>query len=181
VTRGDAAGCCGSCAREPQHDRGEAVPARRERRRELGIPDAAEQVTLARTFGAELRRARGTLTRVQLASAAGLHRVNVWRLEEGRMRPTTRTCWALARALRDEPVGRVALFDRLCQCAGESLRDYGRRAYIARERVRERLRAEQGDGPLIGPGDNLGNAIAANLAELARASRRCSSPQAPYT
>jgi hypothetical protein len=41
-------------------------------------------------------------------------------------------------------------------------------ARAARERMRVQLAAEQGDGTIFGPGDNLGGAVATFLDELAR-------------
>ena len=146
-------------------------PGSRDYRPELGIPRPDEQAVLARTFGAALRLARGALTQRQLADRSGLNVKTIKRLENGRRRPTTASVRKIVHALREDVRGRIALEDRLRREAGPSLRDYSRRPHVARERVRARLLAEQGDGPLIGPGDTLGNAIAVNLAELARRSR----------
>ena len=96
--------------------------------------------------------------------------------------PTLRVLAAVLRIDPNNPAEAddvAALADLLVRRELRALRDdlppppapYSRRPHVARERLRARLRAEQGDGPLIGPGDSLGDAIAANLAELARRSR----------
>ena len=74
------------------------------------VPDRAERVHLAATFGVVLRVERGRVTQQGLADAAGLDRRTVDRLENGRRRPSTVSIWRLARALRP----------------GASLRDRGR-------------------------------------------------------
>ena len=118
-----------------------------------------------------LRTERGHLTQQQLADRAKLHRVTISRLEEGRLRPTTASIWAIARALRGDLRSRVALDERLRAAASDSLRHYGRRPHRARERMRLALRLEAGNGLPAGDGDTLGAAIVAELAVLANGSR----------
>ena len=139
-------GGSGARAREPLPDHAEPPPPARERRRELGVPDDAERARLSARFGPVLRTERGHLTQQQLGDRAKLHRVTISRLEEGRLRPTTASIWAIARALRSDLRSRVALDERRRAAAGSSLRDYGRRPHAARERMRLELRLQAGDG-----------------------------------
>jgi transcriptional regulator with XRE-family HTH domain len=132
------------------------------------VPPEEERVRQLHGFGATLRRERGHLTQQQLADAAKLDRKTIARLENGRRRPTAASIWAIARALRTDLRSRVALDERLRRCAGASFRDYGRRPRAAHERMRVQLAMEQGDGPVFGPGDNLGTAVCAYFDEIAR-------------
>jgi len=130
------------------------------------VPDRAERVHLAATFGVVLRVERGHLTQQELADRAGLDRRTVDRLENGQRRPSTVSIWRLARALRpgDSMQDRVALEERLRRAAGHSLVYANTRPHAARERVRGELLAEAGAGPVASEADLLGRLIVADLA-----------------
>ena len=131
------------------------------------MPDRAERVRLASTFGAVLRVERGHGTQQQLADAAGLDRRTIDRLENGQRRPSTVSVWKIARALRpgDSQRDRVALDERLRQAAGRSLVWSNTRPHVARERVRGELLAEAGGSPPVSDGDfSFGAVLIAHLA-----------------
>lgn len=157
----------GSQARELPPDHGEPARPARERRRELGIPDADERALLASRFGPVLRTERGSLTQQALADRAKLDRRTIVRLENGGQRPAAASVWKICRALRPDLRSRTALFERLRVAAGASWRDYGKRPHAARERMRLELRLEAGDSLPAAEGDTLGAAIVAELAALA--------------
>ena len=130
------------------------------------VPDRAEQGRLRSGFGAVLRVERGHVTQQQLADAAGLDRRTVDRLENGQRRPSTVSCWRIARALRpgDSMRDRVALDERLRRAAGPSLVHAATRPHGARERVRGELLAEAAGGPVATAADTCGALILACLA-----------------
>jgi len=106
-----------------------------------------------------------------LADAAGLDRRTVDRLENGQRRPSTVSCWRIARALRpgDSLRDRVALDERLRRAAGHSLVYAATRPHAARERVRGELLAEAGGGPVVTEIDTFGAALLAEIAAAAAA------------
>jgi len=134
-----------------------------------GVPDRAEQVRLASTFGTVLRLERGHVTQQQLADAAGLDRRTVDRLENGQRRPSTVSVWKIARALRpgDSLRDRVALDERLRRAAGRSLVHANTRPHVARERVRGELLAEAAGAVVVTEVDVFGAALLADLAATA--------------
>jgi len=139
-------------------------PARVGRHR---VPDRAEQVRLRSTLGAVLRVERGSWSQAQLASAAGLDRRTIDRLENGQRRPSTVSVWRIARALRAGGTVRdqVALDERLRQAAGRSLVHANTRPHAGRERVRGELLAEAGGSPPVSDGDfSFGAVLIAHLA-----------------
>jgi len=133
------------------------------------VPDRAEQVRLASTFGTVLRLERGHVTQQQLADAAGLDRRTVDRLENGQRRPSTVSVWKIARALRpgDSLRDRVALDERLRRAAGRSLVHANTRPHVARERVRGELLAEAAGAVVVTEVDVFGAALLADLAATA--------------
>ena len=131
------------------------------------VPDRAEQVRLRSTLGAVLRVERGSWSQAQLASAAGLDRRTIDRLENGQRRPSTVSVWRIARALRAGGTVRdqVALDERLRQAAGRSLVHANTRPHAGRERVRGELLAEAGGSPPVSDGDfSFGAVLIAHLA-----------------
>jgi len=141
--------------------------ASRARDRRHAVPERAERVTLAATFGMVLRVERRHLTQQQLGDAAGLDRRTVDRLENGRRRPSTVSIWRIARALRpgDSVRDKVALDERLRRAAGSSLTHARTRPHAGRERVRAELLAEAaGAGPTATAADTIGRLIVADLA-----------------
>ena len=131
------------------------------------MPDRAEQVRLRSTLGAVLRVERGSWSQAQLASAAGLDRRTIDRLENGQRRPSTVSVWRIARALRAGGTVRdqVALDERLRQAAGRSLVHANTRPHAGRERVRGELLAEAGGSPPVSDGDfSFGAVLIAHLA-----------------
>ena len=144
--------------------------ASRARDRRQAVPDRAERVTLAATFGMVLRLERGHWSQQELGDAAGLDRRTIDRLENGARRPSTVSLWRIARALRpgDSQRARVALDERLRQAAGRSLVYANTRPHVARERVRGELLAEAaGAGPVATEADTIGRLIVADLAAWA--------------
>ena len=133
------------------------------------VPDRTEQGRLRSGFGAVLRVERGGVTQQQLADAAGLDRRTVDRLENGQRRPSTVSCWRIARALRpgDSLRDRVALDERLRRAAGRSLVYANTRPHAARERVRGELLAEAAGGPVVTDVDVFGAVLLASLAAAA--------------
>jgi len=145
----------------------DGAPRARERRH--AVPDRAERVNLAATFGMLLRVERGHWTQQQLGDAAGLDRRTIDRLENGQRRPSTVSVWRIARALRpgDSLRDRVALDERLRRAAGSSLVHANTRPHAARERVRAELLAEAAGGPVVTEIDTFGAALLASLAAAA--------------
>jgi len=144
--------------------------ASRARDRRHAVPDRAEWVNLAATFGMVLRVERGHWTQQQLADRAGLDRRSIDRLENGHRRPSTVSVWRIARALRpwDSQRDKVALDERLRQAAGRSLVWSNTRPHAGRERVRAELLAEAaGAGPVATEADTIGRLIVADLAAWA--------------
>jgi len=141
----------------------------RARDRRHAVPDRAEQLRLRSGFGAVLRVERGHVTQQQLADAAGLDRRTVDRLENGQRRPSTVSCWRIARALRpgDSMRDRVALDERLRRAAGRSLVYANTRPHAARERVRGELLAEAAGAPVVTAADTFGAVLLADLAATA--------------
>jgi len=114
-----------------------------------------------------LRVERGSWSQAQLASAAGLDRRTIDRLENGQRRPSTVSVWRIARALRAGGTVRdqVALDERLRQAAGRSLVHANTRPHAGRERVRGELLAEAGGSPPVSDGDfSFGAVLIAHLA-----------------
>jgi DNA-binding XRE family transcriptional regulator len=89
-----------------------------------GQPDPAERATLRATFGALLRaaRTRAGLTQAALAARASVNRTLPYRLESGRVRPSTLICLALATALTGDERSARELYNGLRAAAGPSLR-----------------------------------------------------------
>ncbi len=118
-----------------------------------------------------LRLERGHTTQQMLADAAGLDRRTVDRLENGQRRPSTVSCWRIARALRPRVTctlrDAVALDERLRRAAGRSLVHANTRPHAARERVRAELLAEAAGGPVVTEIDTFGAVLLANLAAAA--------------
>ena len=143
-------------------------PAREGRHR---VPDRTEQGRLRSGFGAVLRVERGHWSQQQLGDAAGLDRRTIDRLENGQRRPSTVSCWRIARALRpgDSLRDRVALDERLRRAAGRSLVHANTRPHGARERVRGELLAEAAGAPVVTGADVFGAVLLADLAAAAAA------------
>lgn len=120
-------------------------------------------------FGAVLRVERGHVTQQMLADAAGLDRRSIDRLENGQRRPSTVSCWRIARALRpgDSMRDRVALDERLRRAAGRSLVYANTRPHAARERVRGELLAEAVGAPVVTEIDTFGAVLLASIAAAA--------------
>ena len=135
------------------------------------VPDRAEQLRLRSAFGMVLRLERGHWTQQRLGDAAGLDRRTIDRLENGQRRPSTVSCWRIARALRpgDSMRDRVALDERLRRAAGPSLVYAATRPHVARERVRGELLAQAAGGPVATDADTFGALILADLAAAAAA------------
>ena len=135
------------------------------------VPERAEQLRLRSTFGAVLRVERGHVTQQMLADAAGLDRRTVDRLENGQRRPSTVSCWRIARALRPRVTctlrDAVALDERLRRAAGPSLVYAATRPHAARERVRGELLAEAAGAPVATAADVFGALVLAHLAASA--------------
>ena len=141
--------------------------ASRARDRRQAVPDRAERVTLAATFGVVLRLERRHWSQQELGDAAGLDRRSIDRLENGARRPSTVSVWRIARALRANGTvrDRVALDERLRQAAGRSLVWSNTRPHAGRERVRGELLAEAGGSPPVSDGDSsFGAVLLAHLA-----------------
>ena len=149
-------------------DTGDPSRAREGRHR---VPDRTEQGRLRSGFGAVLRVERGHWSQQQLGDAAGLDRRTIDRLENGQRRPSTVSCWRIARALRpgDSLRDRVALDERLRRAAGRSLVHANTRPHGARERVRGELLAEAAGAPVVTGADVFGAVLLADLAAAAAA------------
>ncbi len=132
------------------------------------MPERAEQLRLRSTFGAVLRVERGHVTQQMLADAAGLDRRTIDRLECGARRPSTVSCWRIARALRPRVTctlrDAVALDERLRRAAGSSLVHANTRPHVARERVRGELLAEAAGAVVVTEVDVFGAVLLAGLA-----------------